>query len=213
MSVSSGERLFLQGKLRQQEQFDIEDKMRLASMFENYRMSGLPSGKDELHRYICRIAKFVSWVGPAYIVDSMRSGWSMPELQTLSEPSFQDYLDRMRCTGDNIVKVLNAPTPSGDPIAAELETKVYDYLRRYVEGLCPEKSGEFLRFVTGHEVVTGKISIEFNSNTNFEMMLPIGHTCGMVIELSRFTGSFSDLELLITNALNNKDASTRYHQA
>ena len=131
----------------------------------------------------------------------------------MCEPSFQDYLDQMRCTGDNIVKVLNDPTLSVDPIAAELETKVYEYLRRYLEGLCPEKCAEFLRFVTGHEVVTGKISIEFNSNANFEMMLPIGHTCGMVIELSRFTGSYADLELLITNALNNKDASTGFHQA
>ena len=42
---------------------------------------------------------------------------------TVDKPlaSFQDYLDQMRCTGDNIVNVLNAPTLSVDLIAAELE--------------------------------------------------------------------------------------------
>ena len=200
-SIVPGERSFIEEKLKETATFDIDEKVRLATIFESFRLPGIPNGKDDLFESICRIGKVVSWVGPSYAICQMRSGCSLLELQALDEDSLKNYLAKLKCTGPNIANIVDPPTFSSDPVMAEMEKKVYEYLQRYLQGLCSQKSEDLLRFVTGHEVITGRITVEFNGNSNRELMIPKSHTCGMVIELSKFVNSYSNVYRMFKRVL------------
>ncbi|KAM9717484.1 uncharacterized protein ACNS7B_021134 [Menidia menidia] len=90
-------------------------------------------------------------------------------------------------TPKRVVGILNFPTEM-----TSKQAEVAQHLKRYVRELNEEKLGRFLRFCTGSDLLlSGIIEVEFTVQTSFTRR-PIGHTCGMLLELSDSYDSFPD---------------------
>ncbi len=68
----------------------------------------------------------------------------------------------------------------------------------------------FLRFVSGAEIMPGSIIVEFNGESNQELMIPIAHTCATSIHLSRFFLAYESLATNLKNLIANPDLWARF---
>jgi len=67
---------------------------------------------------------------------------------------------------------------------SENQAEVANHLKRYIREIDEEKLCKFLRICTGSNLVVSEaIHVQFTVQTDFTRR-PIGHTCGMVLELS-----------------------------
>lgn len=83
---------------------------------------------------------------------------------------------------------------------SKAEKATAEALKRYVKTCTTEKLVMFLRFCTGSDIVTVRITPPM-SDFSF---CPVAHTCGCVLELSRYYDNFLLLREHIEHALETK---------
>jgi len=100
-------------------------------------------------------------------------------LISLSCEEIQQLYKDLKPTPKKVNGLLKFP-----PEMSENQTEVANHLKRYIREIDEDKLSRFLRFCTGSDlVVTEAIHVELTYQTDFTRR-PIGHTCGMVLELS-----------------------------
>ncbi|XP_035996096.1 uncharacterized protein LOC118563930 [Fundulus heteroclitus] len=122
---------------------------------------------------------------PMFVIDCWREV-TQPLIHLKSGELTKMYND-FKPTPKRVVGILNFPTEM-----TSKQAEVAQHLKRYVRELNEEKLGRFLRFCTGSDLLlSGIIEVEFTVQTSFTRR-PIGHTCGMLLELSDSYDSFPD---------------------
>lgn len=88
---------------------------------------------------------------------------------------------------------------------SKAEKATAEALKRYVKTCTTEKLVMFLRFCTGSDIVIGKkITVRITPPMSVFSFCPVAHTCGCVLELSRYYDNFLLLREHIENALETK---------
>ena len=103
------------------------------------------------------------------------------------------------------------PRYSSDGELYGLEENVFGFVERYVRSLNGKQSQDFMRYVSGSDIIQNKIYISFNGITNLEEMIPKAHACGVDMEVSRFLHSFEQLKLYMDNIFASPAASEGFH--
>lgn len=72
-------------------------------------------------------------------------------------------------------------------------SKITGFLKKYIKEISASQLSAFLRFVMGADIITmdTKIFLTFNDKTGLQRM-PIGRTCGSVLELSVHYDNYPD---------------------
>jgi hypothetical protein len=122
------------------------------------------------------------------------------------EEEFKGYLDELKPDGKKIIDVL--VKSAGDAEGMPHEDRVFDFLKRFFNGLSSLHCERFLKFVTSQEVLTTNtvILVQFNGNTNPEMMIPLSFTCGNVFRISKYFFTYDHLEKTMYDLLNSPAA-------
>ena len=84
---------------------------------------------------------------------------------------------------------------------SQVESQVFEYLRRFVRGLDDRSLKRFLRFVTGADVLcVPTITVDFCDIRGLQRR-PVAHTCGAVLELPKSYSSYPEFRNEFQNVL------------
>ncbi len=171
--VSCQERDVLNQALNDFSSVDMDELLDIMNTYECRRRvtaSSLPGIIDEIaHKELIQ--------KPMFVIDCWRE--VTKGLISLSCEEIQQLYKDLKPTPKKVTGLLKFP-----PEMSENQTEVANHLKRYIREIDEDKLSRFLRFCTGSDlVVTEAIHVEFTFQTDFTRR-PIGHTCGMVLELS-----------------------------
>ncbi len=171
--VSCQERDVLNQALNDFSSVDMDELLDIMNTYECRRRvtaSSLPGIIDEIaHKELIQ--------KPMFVIDCWRE--VTKGLISLSCEEIQQLYKELKPTPKKVTGLLKFP-----PEMSENQTEVANHLKRYIREIDEDKLSRFLRFCTGSDlVVTEAIHVEFTFQTDFTRR-PIGHTCGMVLELS-----------------------------
>ncbi|KAL0161727.1 hypothetical protein M9458_045452 [Cirrhinus mrigala] len=171
--VSCQERDVLNQALNDFSSVDMDELLDIMNTYECRRMvtaSSLPGIIDEIaHKELIQ--------KPMFVIDCWRE--VTKDLISLSCEEIQQLYKDLKPTPKKVTGLLKFPSEM-----SENQTEVANHLKRYIREIDEDKLCRFLRFCTGSDlVVTEAIQVEFTIQTDFTRR-PIGHTCGMVLELS-----------------------------
>ncbi|CAM4708112.1 unnamed protein product [Leuciscus chuanchicus] len=148
---------------------DMDDLLDIMNTYECRRrvtVSSLPGIVDE-----------IAHKEPMFIIDCWRE---VTKGQiSLSQEEIQQLNKDLKTTPKKVTGLLKFPAQM-----SENQAEVANLPKRYIRETDEDKLCKFLRFCTGSNLVVAEvIHVQFTVQTDFTKR-PIGHTCGMVLELS-----------------------------
>ena len=192
-SVNTMEKSFLQSLgdgdkenvMKAKQHLTEELKYSLIGLFSINEFSSIPSN-ESFSEDFQRMAQYVLIRKPYYILEQLRIKTNnfSSLFQSLSEELFIEVLRSKLPNGITVSKMLK-PSYSSDDNRQVHEEKVFGYLETYVSSLGVTDTGKFLKFVTGLEVMSQDIDVNFNGEMNYKLMFPTAFTCTNSINLSR----------------------------
>ena len=200
-----GDAQFLSDAMKR-EQLTENDVSRLYVTLHRFvpYFTAIPNTGESLKTVLVNLARHVLLKASFFAIGHMHVPNEV--VTKLNESSFIKYIDSLKPTGEEISKRLEVRY-SNDGTSYGLVGVVIGYLRQYLDSMNSDETKEFLTFVTGAEILPKRLGVEFNGNTNGELMLPVGHLCSREIELSRYIPSYTVLSKNIATAV--QDESVR----
>ncbi|XP_066926143.1 uncharacterized protein [Clytia hemisphaerica] len=191
----------------EESEYDVSLKNSLQELFVKFSMNGIPS-PHSIKELTNRLIFHVTFALPACLLYYMKEGIketnSMP-LNGITEDLFITLMQKMKPNGVEVADLLEPKYT----LLKRHEEKVFEFVKEFVKQLPTDECCNFLRFVTGCERLA-KIYIEFNGAIYRELMVPLPHTCGPTLEVSRYIENQEDLDGLFRGVLKEKDIWVRY---
>ncbi|CAI6372513.1 unnamed protein product [Macrosiphum euphorbiae] len=100
-------------------------------------------------------------------------------------------------TSTNLLKNLQCP----DKDESEIKRKVFGFLKKFIREADQMLCTKFLRFVTGSDIITDQININFTSAKDNYSRSPVAHTCTNTLDLPMSYDKFIDLRSEINSIL------------
>ena len=153
--------------------------MKVKNCYEKTALRNLPKTSEMVENNIrnhpCKfqVQKFTSRVPAAYVVELESLGTIFLLLGTMNTIHMCRVYGRVgiRAVAFSRQRTLEAPLKLKEVV-------VFEHLKQYVPSLSAEVSGKFLRFLSGHEVISDNIFVTFNGATivygwiNLYLILP-----------------------------------------
>ena len=111
-------------------------------------------------------------------------------------------MEKKKPKGSDIVQTL-APSFSEDFNYKFAEERSLTFLESFLEDLDNAGASTFMKYVSGCEIMQDRVRVEFNSETNAELMVPRANTCGVSINIFRFFLNQNQFSEVMGNLLGN----------
>ncbi|KAL3861531.1 hypothetical protein ACJMK2_007560 [Sinanodonta woodiana] len=155
--------------------------------------------KDNISTILKQVAHKELVQAPAFVAECWHDIFCL-DLQPLLPEDLSELLLCLAPTTKKVLQILDVPD---DLSNAERET--VQYLKKYIKGLSEDMLRNFLRFVTGADLLTvQKISVRLVRIDSEFIRRPIAHTCGCVLELSSNYESFVEFRREFNGILESK---------
>ena len=191
--------------------FGIEVKLAISRTLSKFELKSLPTTPLDLKLVLESLANFFLYVKPYHMLQFIRKGALSitSKFEKCSEQEFLSYIEKQKPKGSDIVKILK-PSYSEDLNYKFAEETVVTFLEDFLEDLNHEDASTFMKYVSGCEMMRDNVRVEFNSETNVEMMVPKAGTCGVSLNLSRFFINQNQFSEIMSNLLANPSLWTRF---
>ena len=191
--------------------FGIDAKLAISRVLSYFELSSLPTTPSELQTVLESLATFILYVKPHHMLEFIRKGALSitSKFEQCSDKDFLSYIEKQKPKGSDIVKILN-PSYSENPNYRFAEETVVTFLEDFLEDLNHEDASTFMKYVSGCEMMRGSVRVEFNSETNVELMVPKAGTCGVSISISRFFLNQNQFSGIMSNLLANPSLWARF---
>ena len=192
-------------------EFGIDAKLAISRVLSNFELKSLPTTPLDLQMVLELLATFFLYVKPHHMLEFIRKGALSitSKFEQCSDKDFLSYIEKQKPKGSDIVKILK-PSYSENPNYRFAEETVVTFLEDFLEDLNHEDASTFMKYVSGCEMMHGNVRVEFNSETNVEMMVPKAGTCGVSINLSRFFLNQNQFSEIMGNLLANPSLWARF---
>lgn len=134
---------------------------------------------------------------PKYIIDIWSEELRNKVIPIISKISLQEMYINNVPTSTNLLKNLQCP----DKDDSEIKRKVFGFLKKFIREADQMLCTKFLRFVTGSDIITDYININFTSAKDNYSRSPVAHTCTNTLDLPMSYDRFIDLRSEINSIL------------
>lgn len=169
-------------------EFDSVDTDDLLDILENFDCKSLPNSQNILE-IISQLAHKAIIQEPNFVIDSWNSIFSMRLSKNLSKEHFDTTYQKLVPTPKKVINIIRYPTDMD-----VLQSTVSKHLQRFIKDLDNNSLSDFLRFVTGSDLmIKDCISVRFVDLQGIARR-PIAHTCGCVLELPKVYANYPDFK-------------------
>eukprot|EP00794_Sanderia_malayensis_P021313 gene21313-23386_t len=182
-----------------------EMKIQLGAFLATYDFGMIPN-KDTLMGTLKTLSRYVTIIKPYYYLQAIRIPIEKIASKLFGEPTEEEFttmLNSLVPTGVEVVSKLKFKYSDNDTQYA-LEERVAGFLQTFLVSLGRNDIMSFVRFVSGCEILPASIQVEFNGESNEEMMIPSAHTCSISLHISRYFLTYQSLQSVFKNLLVNK---------
>ena len=168
------------------ESINEETKVNLAAFLGNFGIAVLPSTKECAHQVLSSLAQYILIIKPHYFLHNLNvasNKFAMKIFSATKEEDIANLIMTMVPTGQNVVKILKYQM-SEAPYENALEENVRGFLESFLLSASSSEVANFMQFVTGSDLMTDSILVDFNGVSDAESMLL--NTCSRSLHLSRF---------------------------
>lgn len=117
----------------------------------------------------------------------------------LSKYSLEEEYKNKIPTPTNILKNLCCPEKDDN----EIKRKIFGFLKKFICEADLKLCTKLLRFITGADIITSTININFNSVQDCFSRSPVAHTCTNTLDLPLTYDSFIDFRCEFTSILSS----------
>lgn len=117
----------------------------------------------------------------------------------LSKYSLEEEYKNKIPTPTNILKNLCCPEKDDN----EIKRKIFGFLKKFICEADLKLCTKLLRFITGADIITSTININFNSVQDCFSRSPVAHTCTNTLDLPLTYDSFIDFRCEFTSLLSS----------
>eukprot|EP00794_Sanderia_malayensis_P007518 gene7518-8351_t len=182
-----------------------EMKIQLGAFLATYDFGMIPN-KDTLMGTLKTLSRYVTIIKPYYYLQAIRIPIEKIASKLFGEPTEEEFttmLNSLVPAGVEVVSKLKFKYSDNDTQYA-LEERVAGFLQTFLVSLGRNDIMSFVRFVSGCEILPASIQVEFNGESNEEMMIPSAHTCSISLHISRYFLTYQSLQSVFKNLLVNK---------
>ena len=205
-SLDEGDKLLVNTSLNDVDEISEEMTTRLGAYLAKYDFGVIPK-KETLLGNLQALSKYITLMKPFFFLEAIRA----PIKETaaslfgeITEDEFTALLKSFKPTGVEVVSRLRFKySDEQNQWHLPMEERVADFLQTFLVSLNQRDLLAFVRFVSGCEILPQSILVEFNSESNEEMMAPSAHTCSVSLHISRYFLTYQSLELIFKNLLSN----------
>jgi len=134
---------------------------------------------------------------PKYIIDIWSQVLKNKVTPTISKISLQEMYISKVPTSINLLKNLQCP----DKDESEIKRKVFGFLKKFIREADQILCTKLLRFITGSDIITDQININFTSVKDDYSRSPVAHTCTNTLDLPMSYDRFIDLRSELNSIL------------
>jgi len=174
-------------KVDQEELLDVLQEFNCRSMVHEQNIKDIIS--EIAHKEVIQ--------NPKYIIDI----WSeeLKNKMKLSKYSLEEEYKNKIPTPTNILKNLCCPEKDDN----EIKRKIFGFLKKFIREADLKLCTKLLRFITGADIITSTININFNSVQDCFSRSPVAHTCTNTLDLPLTYDSFIDFRCEFTSLLSS----------
>jgi len=183
----------LQNALKDFKQIDEDELLDMLQEFDCRLIVNEKNIKD----VISEIAHKEIIQRPKYIIDIWSEELRNKVIPIISKISLQEMYINKIPTPTNLLKNLQCP----DKDESEIKRKVFGFLKKFIREADQMLCTKFLRFVTGSDIITDQININFTSAKDNYSRSPVAHTCTNTLDLPMSYDRFIDLRSEINSIL------------
>ncbi|CAC5373833.1 unnamed protein product [Mytilus coruscus] len=166
--------------------FNSVDTDDLLDILENVDCKSLPNSQNILE-IITHLAHKAIFQEPHFVIDSWKCFLSKRLTTKLSKEHFDTICEKLAPTPRKVIYIISYPTDMG-----VLESTVSKHLQRFIKDLDNNSLSDFLRFVTGSDLlIKNCISVRFVDLHGIARRR-IAHTCRCVLELPNLYANYPD---------------------
>lgn len=168
--------------------FSSINEEELIDILDNYDCKFLPTANN-CTEIINQLAHKAIVQEPNFVIDTWNSVFRKHVSNSLSKEKLDSLYKNLEPTPRKVIGVLEFPNDMNTA-----ESTVSKHLQRFIKDLDKQKLSDFLRFVTGSNLlVREKISVRFVELQGLARR-PVAHTCGCVLELPRAYANYPDFK-------------------
>eukprot|EP00794_Sanderia_malayensis_P007613 gene7613-8453_t len=181
-----------------------EMKIQLGAFLATYDFGIIPN-RNILMGTLRTLSRYVTIIKPYYYLQAIRIPIEKIASKLFVEPTEEEFttmLNSLVPTGVEVVSKLKIKYSDNDMQYA-LEERVAVFLQTFLVSLGRNDIMSFVRFVSGCEILPASIQVEFNGESNEEMMITSAHTCSISLHISRYFLTYQSLQSVFKNLLIN----------
>lgn len=205
-SLDEDDKFLVNTSLNVESEISEEVKIRLGAFLAKHDFGVIPK-RETLMSTLQALSRYTTLVRPFFYLEAIRA----PIIETAAkmfgetkEDEFRALLKSLVPTGVEVVSRLRFKYSGDDnQWRVPMEERVADFLQTFLVSLNQRDLLSFVRFVSGCEILPQSILVEFNSESNEEMMAPSAHTCSVSLHVSRYFLTYQSLESIFKNLLSN----------
>ena len=172
----------------------------LVDVLASYQVQELPT-KENLDKILQKAAHRILIQEPTFIVGCWTAIFSK-DLTPLLKDGIDELYAALVPTTKKVLDLLDFGDVTQLSVA---KTKTMNFLIRFIKGLKEEALHNFMRFVTGSNlVVVPKVTVAFVVEASQLQRAPCAHTCGCTLELPYSYLTFQEFRQEFTNVLESK---------
>lgn len=170
-------------------------------MVGRFHCRKVPS-QETLKEVLVSLARYSLVCLPHYGLAEMRKGMEATHgdlWRRIAGALPMEIFEMLTPTTEKVLAMVIEPN-----FSSQAEQETYDYLRRFIYQLSPDRLGKFLQFATGTpQCALQKITVAFNSTKESLARRPVASTCSMMLNLPTSYHSFTSFLTEFQGVLDN----------
>ena len=163
-----------------------------ADFAENHEIKTIITSASTWTKTLAEVAHRELIQEAAYVADQ----WALLK-DTFSACDLDKMRDGLAATGKRLMAMIEFEEN-------DKSSPIVKYFKKFVRNLTKEQAAKFCRYCTGADIIiTDKIHVKLVESMSDFSRLPIGHTCGNVLELPNTYASYAEMNEELCNLLDS----------